>query len=229
MDPQSLNLYAYCQNNPIMYVDENGHWIHIAIGALVGGAIGGVISVVSQAAQAGGDLSQIDMTKVLISTATGAASGALASTGFGLLWQMGGNVILGGASNAVDQTYEMMSNEYSRSEYDLFDIGISGAVGIAVGIAGGPGGGINAIKSLSNQTIKRISNAVNYQLGRGATKEIQKALRYYVKSSSTLIYREIIRGIFKAGGVSATHELIKGAGLQEKFKKELLEYASSLE
>jgi RHS repeat-associated protein len=108
MDPQSLNLYAYCQNNPIMYVDENGHWIHIAIGALVGGTIGGVICVVSQAAQAGGDLSQIDMTKVLISTATGAASGALASTGFGLLWQMGGNAILGGASNAVDQTYEMM-------------------------------------------------------------------------------------------------------------------------
>jgi hypothetical protein len=227
MDPQSLNLYAYCQNNPIMYVDENGHWIHIAIGALVGGTIGAVNNIIGQVLQTG-DPGQIDVTKVLISAATGAASGALASTGVGLLGQIAGNAALGAASNAVDQTYEMMSNEYSRSGYDLLDIGISGATGIVTGIVGGSGGGINAIKSLSNQAVKRISNAVNYQIGRGATKEIQKALRYYVKSSSTLINREIVKNIFRAGGVGFAHELIKGAGLQEKFKNELLEYASSL-
>jgi RHS repeat-associated protein len=37
IDPLSLNLYTYCHNNPIMYVDEDGHWIHIAAGALIGG------------------------------------------------------------------------------------------------------------------------------------------------------------------------------------------------
>ncbi|WP_343252804.1 RHS repeat-associated core domain-containing protein [Ligaoa zhengdingensis] len=26
-DPLSLNRYTYCHNNPVMYVDQNGHWI----------------------------------------------------------------------------------------------------------------------------------------------------------------------------------------------------------
>ena len=228
IDPLSLNLYTYCHNNPIMYVDENGNWIHIAVGALVGGVIAGGINLATQLYQSGGDWSQVDGTKVLISTATGAASGALASTGVGLVGQIVGNAALGAASNAVDQTYEIMSDSYARSDYDLLDIGISGVIGGVAGFVGGPGGGTNAVKALSNQTIKRISNAVNYQLGQGATKEIQKALAYYVKSSSTLVYREIVKNVVKASGVGAAHELIKTAGLQDKAKNELLDYATSM-
>jgi hypothetical protein len=40
LDPQLLNRYTYTKNNPLKYNDSSGHWIHIAIGALVGGAIG---------------------------------------------------------------------------------------------------------------------------------------------------------------------------------------------
>jgi hypothetical protein len=87
----------------------------------------------------------------------GASSGALASTGVGLVGQIIGNAALGVTSNAVDQTYEIISDEFARSEYDLLDIGISGIVGGVAGLIGGPGGGTNAVKALSNQTIKRIS------------------------------------------------------------------------
>ena len=37
-----LNLYAFCGGNPICYVDEEGHWVTVAIGAVVGGIWGGV-------------------------------------------------------------------------------------------------------------------------------------------------------------------------------------------
>lgn len=33
------NRYAYCLHNPVMYTDPDGEWIHIAIGALIGGTI----------------------------------------------------------------------------------------------------------------------------------------------------------------------------------------------
>ena len=36
-DPLSLNLYTYCNNNPVMYVDPNGHWLLPAL------AIGGIL------------------------------------------------------------------------------------------------------------------------------------------------------------------------------------------
>jgi len=30
-DPQTLNVYAYCRNNPLKYVDPNGRWIETAL------------------------------------------------------------------------------------------------------------------------------------------------------------------------------------------------------
>ena len=54
LDPDhvnGLNLYAYCNNNPVMYVDPNGTFaittaiiIGLIVGALIGGAIGGVVA-----------------------------------------------------------------------------------------------------------------------------------------------------------------------------------------
>ena len=35
-DPLSLNLYVYCINNPVMYIDPSGHaWYHWALGAAI--------------------------------------------------------------------------------------------------------------------------------------------------------------------------------------------------
>lgn len=34
---QNFNRYSYCLNNPLKYTDPTGEWIHIAIGALIGG------------------------------------------------------------------------------------------------------------------------------------------------------------------------------------------------
>ena len=36
---QNYNRYSYCLNNPLKYTDPDGEWIHIVIGALVGGVI----------------------------------------------------------------------------------------------------------------------------------------------------------------------------------------------
>ena len=36
---QNFNRYSYCVNNPLVYVDEDGEFIHLIIGAVVGGTI----------------------------------------------------------------------------------------------------------------------------------------------------------------------------------------------
>ncbi len=41
------NLFVYCQNNPIVYGDENGEWLHFLIGAVVGAVTGVLSQVVS--------------------------------------------------------------------------------------------------------------------------------------------------------------------------------------
>lgn len=52
-DPQSLNRYTYCRNNPLNYIDPSGHFWFLAaiIGAIIGAAVGGVV-----AAATGGNL-----------------------------------------------------------------------------------------------------------------------------------------------------------------------------
>lgn len=71
-DPQTLNRYAYCGNNPINYVDPSGHWIEAAIiGLVIGAAIGGVTAAIT-----GGDIG--------LGILSGALSGFLVGAGIGL-------------------------------------------------------------------------------------------------------------------------------------------------
>ncbi len=53
-DPQSLNRYAYCRNNPLLYTDPTGHIFGIddlIIGIIIGAALGAATSAIS-----GGDI-----------------------------------------------------------------------------------------------------------------------------------------------------------------------------
>jgi RHS repeat-associated protein len=73
-DPQTLNRYVYCRNNPIIYVDLSGHDFGLSI--LIAVAVGAAIGSVSAGAQ-----TNWDQNAMLLGAGIGAASGAI---GFGL-------------------------------------------------------------------------------------------------------------------------------------------------
>ena len=127
-----LNLYCYCMNNPIMYADPSGHipeWLSttlkiiggIAIiagcvvgsiftggalsvvlaGAAIGATAGGIGAGISTAVS-GGDIHDF-ANAILMSTATGAISGAVAASPLGVGAQIGINAALGAANYAGTQ------------------------------------------------------------------------------------------------------------------------------
>ena len=81
LEPESingLNLYAYCNNNPVMYCDPSGHSVTVAgiiigiiIGAIIGGLIGGTIAGVTAA------LNGASIGGIIASTLLGILFGAL--------------------------------------------------------------------------------------------------------------------------------------------------------
>ena len=73
LDPESingLNLYCYCMNNPIMYVDPDGHMPLLVI-ALIAGAISAGANVLNQVVFEDKSFSEIQWGKVGISFASG--------------------------------------------------------------------------------------------------------------------------------------------------------------
>ena len=79
LDPESingLNLYAYCGDNPVMYIDPNGTFFwFIFIGAIISGAIIGGISGGVSAVQNGSSFASGFLVGALTGAVTGAAIG----------------------------------------------------------------------------------------------------------------------------------------------------------
>jgi|GEM_PF-3106392 len=127
-NPQSLNRYSYCYNNPLKYEDPDGHAPIIATafaGAVIGGALFGGIEAYKQI-QATGGISfdrqnglQIhghitDRDAILREAAKGAVAGGLAGAGAG---------VVGAASTAVVGTQG--------------GIIVTSTTGVKVGVCGG--------------------------------------------------------------------------------------------
>ena len=109
--PGQLNMYAYCNNNPIMYTDETGEGILTAIllGALIGAVISGGFAVADEVATNGWDAENWDWKQIGLSTLGGGIAGGvsaiplggwLGALGFGGAGAVIGGVITGSVNNA---------------------------------------------------------------------------------------------------------------------------------
>ena len=87
LNPESvngLNLYCYCGNDPINYVDPSGHFVvsSLLVAAVIGGAIaGGFIGTASHLIVSGMDGTTVTAASVLSAFAVGALTGAIGAVG----------------------------------------------------------------------------------------------------------------------------------------------------
>ena len=128
--PLSYNLFAYCKNNPVMYVDPTGHFListAVLIGAIVGGIIGAAVGGVSAYNVAkskgaeGWELAGWTALGAVGGGAIGAAVGAAAGYGVGYL--AGGTYANGLAAKSVDSGVKAFMSQANKVHHVLSKAG----------------------------------------------------------------------------------------------------------
>ena len=146
-DLNDKNLYAYCDNNPVMRVDTGGQiWITLGIMA-AGGGIGMVIGAASSAITQYMFNGEINWKSVGVAAVGGFVSGAVAASPLGLTGQIGVGAAVGAVSYVADC-------KVNGSALKVDELAVSAAAGAFSGGIGGSGA--NQYKALSN-TIKTAS------------------------------------------------------------------------
>ena len=159
LDPESiggLNLYAYCQNNPVMGVDPEGTSA-LLIRIVLGASISAIGNIFAQIVLQGKDFKDIDWLDVVASALSGAVSSAIPIKGLGSL-------ILNSAVTAVTENSfkAITTGEKLDIKQTLVDFGVNMLVGaISLGVSKG---------------VEKLSNKV-YRERVGGYSKLQQKLR----------------------------------------------------
>jgi len=142
------NLYAYCDNNPVVREDGDGEfWTAILIGAAIGAVINASVSVISQKITR----RNVNWVEVGISAVAGALSGAIATTGIGALGAGAINAAIDGTEYLVTQSI----NGEAIDETMFF------ATMVVSGITAGKGLNYPKLKGVYKQSQKVLATAVS--------------------------------------------------------------------
>ena len=127
-DAVSCNMFAYCNNNPVIASDENGEWLTFLIGAVVGAAteyVSQVVKNVKNGASISDALTQnINVKDIAVAALSGAVTacigagaGALAAKCSSKVAQVAIRTVGSGISNVVDDA--IRGNIHSMSDAAL--------------------------------------------------------------------------------------------------------------
>ena len=97
----SANLFVYCGNNASLRIDDSGNIWNYIIGAAVGGIIAGVTTYI----QTG------DPKQAVIAGFVGAANGAIAASGLGIVAQAGVSALVAGVGDAISQIVDLRETD----------------------------------------------------------------------------------------------------------------------
>ena len=164
------NLFAYCDSNPVVRIDSEGHAWNIIIGAVVGGITSGGMSILTSLAVG----EPIDWGLVAIDAISGAVGGALTAVGAKVI----ADAVCEGVSNYAIQKYEIFTGK--REEFDHIEWAASTALGIGYGKYADTVSDpiVKPLKQTKETAMKKTSTYVSKAIERNASKNSSS---YYTK------------------------------------------------
>ena len=196
------NLYAYCDNNPVMRVDQGGDFWNFIIGGAIGAIAGGVVAA----------LNGEDWVGIIINSVAGAASGVVAASGLGLLAQAGVSAVISAAADAVNQSIDSIKNGNNVIDnYNITRTAKEATLGFVTSAIGSVAGKVFDNKvtkklGISNELYdkyleKSFSAALRSEQGKSTSALMRQANKMLAQSD---FYLNVYRGISSAVGSSVS-------------------------
>ncbi len=127
------NMFAYCENNPVMRSDDEGEFWNIIIGA----AVGGLISAATTAYRSYKETGHVDVTQTVISGISGAICGGVAATGLGTIAQAVTSAVASGVGSiASDYCSAKREGKKFNVGRSLAKAGLAAATGFGCSVLG---------------------------------------------------------------------------------------------
>ena len=176
-DLYDKNLYAYCDNNPVMRVDSSGAVWHLAVGAAVGVATQFVADVGIGLAT-GNSFGEVIASLSPVDYISAAIGGSIAASGIGFAGAVVANAALGGTTYLANCSYKGV-------EANTNDFIASTAIGGVAGLIGGSGANGKNMRGVYSRS-KQVINA---------TKSTRKQAMY--KAKITTIKKDVAKSSVK--------------------------------
>ena len=172
----SANMFAYCENNPVMRTDESGEFFNTVIGAVIGATFGAVSAAIAGTSIWGGALSGavsgaiagfgVDVAMATVATGpVGIAVAAVATFGTGFVGSVAGDAIEAKANGQNLYTGEIVGRAIISGAANVVTGGLNVAVGKATGEVFNK---TLSLKSVAKTIWKSTSDLV--KRGRGITR-----------------------------------------------------------
>ena len=198
-----LNLYCYCNNDPVNYCDPSGHLavttFAIIAGALIGFGISATSSIVTQLEEHNGNWNEVNPNKIFYDGVFGGINGALAASGISVGW----SVALGAASGFLssigsDILFENGNINWGAAVNSLIISAIAGR--IAGAGANYAGDGMQVTKFANSRYIlnRTIANGTKRAIARQThaltvhkTNLFISGVRYMISNTFSILYTMI--------------------------------------
>lgn len=144
------NLFAYCDNNPVVRGDNGGKFWHILVGAAVGVATQYISDIAINLINGKTFTEALRPTSSWVDYSAAALSGALAATGIGLAASVGANAAIGGATYLANCAVQ-------GEDANIIDFTLAtgtGALSGAVGGSGADGANLRGVVKTSKTILK---------------------------------------------------------------------------
>ncbi|WNY27824.1 RHS repeat-associated core domain-containing protein [Methanolapillus ohkumae] len=220
-NPQSLNRYSYCYNNPMKYEDPSGHipvlLVTAGAGALIGAAAGGLIYAYKQHSTG----NAITVGGLAKSMFVGGVAGGVAGLTLGIGTSLVGGTLLGASAATAGATatstggLAIVGGDYIAGAVVLAHIG--GYAGLTGGVAGRAvenelNGGDNTLKyALNGEAMisDMASGALGGIVGGGTSTSISSYAAY--DSGKNIFISEGISQVSQIGFEASTNKVLDKA------------------